>query len=81
MVSYAVLPKTYIQQAAVTLLSLLHVEVSTAWPPQQFLRLGHVEEAHPSTVEQAEGQVSGTAAAEQLAWHEPGSEGQTEQAI
>lgn len=61
--------QTYIEKTTVTLLALLHVKVTTAWATQELLRLRHIEEAHPTSVEQAEGEVCGTAAAEQLAWH------------
>lgn len=60
---------TYIEKTTVTLLALLHVKVTTAWATQELLRLRHIKEAHPAAMEQAEGEVCGTAATEQLAWH------------
>ena len=62
----------YLQQAAVTLLPLLHVQIPTARSSQQAVWLRDVEQAHPATVQQADGQVGGTAAAELLTRHEPG---------
>lgn len=67
---------SYLQQAAVTLLSFLHVQVSTARSSHQALGLRHVEQTHAAAVQQADGQVCGAAAAEQLAGHEPEVRGQ-----
>lgn len=62
----------YLQQAAVALLALLQVEVSAASSAQQLLRLWHVEETHPASVQQADRQVGLTAAAELLPRQEAG---------
>lgn len=62
---------TYLHQAAVTLLALLHVQVPTARPPQQALRLRRVEQTRPASVQQADGQIGSAAAAELLPRQEP----------
>lgn len=61
----------HLQQAAVTLLSFLHVQVSTARSSQQAVRLRDVEQTHPAAVQQADGQICSAAAAELLTRHEP----------
>lgn len=67
----------HLQQAAVALLSLLHVQVPAARPPQQALWLGHVEETHPAAVQQADGQICSAAAAELLPRQEPDGGGRS----
>lgn len=69
----------YLQQAAVTLLPLLHVQVPAARPSQQTVRLRDVEQTHAATVQQADGQICSAAAAELLTRHE--AEGQRSQAV
>ena len=64
----------YLQQAAVTLLALLHVQVPAARPPQQALRQRRVEQTHPAAVQQADGQICGAAAAKLLPRQEPGGD-------
>lgn len=72
-------PGEYLQQATVTLLPLLHVQVPAARPPQQPLRPGYIEQTHPAAVQQADRQVGSAAAAELLTGHEAG--GQRSQAV
>lgn len=59
---------SYLQQATVTLLPLLHIEVPTARPPQE--AFWHVEQTHPAAMQQADGQICSAAAAELLTGHE-----------
>lgn len=69
----------YLQQATVTLLALLHVQVPTARSSQQTVGLRDVEQTHAAAVQQADRQVCGAAAAELLTRHE--AEGQRSQAV
>lgn len=64
----------HLQQAAVTLLSFLHIQVSTARPPQQTVRLRDVKQTHAASVQQTDRQICSAAAAELLPRHE--AEGQ-----